>query len=120
MMSSTHAPDTPIMADDILIAYVTCPDDETAENIATALIDHNEAACVNIVPNLRSVYRWEGHVEIDNELLLLIKTTVASIENVRARVLALHPDELPEVIAVPVTHGLPAYLDWVREETADR
>lgn len=108
------------MADDILIAYVTCPDDETAENIATALIDHHEAACVNIMPNLHSVYRWEGQVEIDNELLLLIKTTTASIDYIRARVVALHPDELPEIIAVPVTHGLPEYLDWVRDETGNR
>lgn len=108
------------MADDILIAYVTCPDDETADNIAASLIDHNEAACVNIVPNLRSVYRWQGHVEIDNELLLLIKTTQASFDHVRSRVLALHPDDVPEVIAAPVTHGLPDYLDWVRNETDNR
>lgn len=105
------------MTDDVLIAYVTCPDGDTAETIASALIEHREAACVNIVPNLRSVYRWEGKVEIDDELLLLIKTTAAGLERVRERVLALHPDELPEVIAVPVTHGLTEYLDWVRDET---
>lgn len=105
------------MADDVLIAYVTCPDADTAETIASALIEAHEAACVNIVPNLRSVYRWEGRVEIDNELLLLIKTTTTAIERVRERVLALHPDELPEVVAVPVTHGLSDYLQWVRDET---
>lgn len=108
------------MADDILIAYVTCPDADTAEAIASDLIEHREAACVNIVPNLRSVYRWEGRVEIDDELLLLIKTTSTGVEHVRDRVLRLHPDELPEVIAVPVTHGLPDYLDWVRNETDQR
>lgn len=63
------------MANDILIAYVTCPDDETAENISCALIDHHEAACVNVVSSMESVYRWEGEVQRDNELLLLIKTT---------------------------------------------
>lgn len=109
-----------IMDSKVVMAYVTCSDDETAENIATALIDHREAACVNIVPNLRSVYRWEGKVQVDTELLLLIKTTASAFEHVRARVVALHPDELPEVVAVPITQGLPDYLDWVRAEVQTR
>lgn len=105
------------MAEDIVVAYVTCPDDDTARTIAHALVEAGEAACVNIVPGLRSVYRWRGKIETDDEQLLLIKTTAARLDDVRERVLGLHPDELPEIIAVPVTHGLPGYMDWVRSET---
>lgn len=105
------------MSSIVRIVYVTCPDVATAEAIATALIEAREAACVNIVPGLRSVYRWRGKVEIDDELLLLIKTTAARLPAVRERVCALHPDELPEVVAVPVVGGLAAYLEWVNQET---
>lgn len=105
------------MSDDVRIAYVTCPDGDTAEAIATALIDAHEAACVNILPGLRSVYRWQGKVEIDDELLLLIKTTADRIEAVRERVTGLHPDDVPEMIATPVVAGLPDYLTWVHDET---
>ncbi|MDN5863506.1 MAG: divalent-cation tolerance protein CutA [Salinisphaera sp.] len=105
------------MNEEILIVYVTCPQAGTGEGIARALIAEREAACVNIVPGLRSVYRWQGAVAVDDEVLLLIKTTGARFDAVCERVLALHPDELPEIVAVPVTAGLPAYLDWVSKET---
>lgn len=104
---------------DVRLTYVTCPDTATAEEIASQLIAEHEAACVNIVPGLRSVYRWQGRVETDEEVLLLIKTTEARFTAVRERVMQLHPDELPEVIAVPVVQGLAGYLDWVRSETRD-
>lgn len=105
------------MTEAVLITYVTCPDAAVGERIARALIDAREAACVNIVPGLRSVYRWQARVHTDEEILLLIKTTAARFEAVRERVASLHPDELPEVVAVTVSHALPAYLDWVRDET---
>lgn len=106
------------MQDDIRIAYVTCPDAGTGETIAGELVAGHLAACVNVVPGLRSVYRWQGKVEVDDEVLLLIKTTAARFEALRERVRELHPDEVPEIVAAPVVQGLDAYLQWVRDETA--
>ena len=102
---------------DARMVYVTCPDRETARAIASALVDNHEAACVNIVPGLESVYRWRGKVEIDEELLLLIKTRAARVADVQARVESLHPDELPEVVAVRLCDGSKGYLDWLEEQT---
>lgn len=104
---------------DIRMVYVTCPDAGIAEDIAGKMVDERLAACVNIIPGLRSVYRWQGKIEIDSEVLLLIKTTAQRFEEVRERVVALHPDDVPEIVAVPVTMGLDAYLDWVRDETGE-
>lgn len=102
---------------DARMAYVTCPDRESAQTIAAALVEHHEAACVNIVPGLASVYRWQGRVETDAELLLLIKTTAARLEAVQARVHALHPDDVPEFVAVRLCAGSTAYLDWLDAQT---
>ncbi|MES1952581.1 hypothetical protein S4A8_17062 [Salinisphaera sp. S4-8] len=99
------------------MVYVTCPDIETARTIASALVEHHEAACVNIVPGLESVYRWQGKIEIDNELLLLIKTRAERIDDIQARVAALHPDDVPEMVAVPIIEGATAYLDWLEAQT---
>jgi len=87
--------------------------------LADTLVGERLAACVNIVPGLRSVYRWQGAVECDNEVLLLIKTTRARLPALSARVVELHPHELPEVVAVEVAGGLSAYLDWVAEQASD-
>jgi periplasmic divalent cation tolerance protein len=105
------------MQDDIRIVYVTCPDPETGEAIAGRLVEERLAACVNVVPGLRSVYRWRGEIEIDDEVLLLIKTAAARFEALCRRVRELHPDEVPEIVAVPVAEGLDDYLQWVRDET---
>lgn len=105
------------MQDEIRIVYVTCPDPGTGEDIAGRLVAEHLAACVNVVPGLRSVYRWRGKIEVDDEVLLLIKTAVARFEALRERVRELHPDEVPEIVAVPVTQGLESYLQWVRDET---
>ena len=75
------------------------------------------AACVNILPGMRSIYRWQGAVESADELLLLIKTSVRRVEAMTSRICQLHPYELPEVIAVEVAAGLPAYLAWIAAET---
>lgn len=99
------------------MVYATCPDRETARTIASALVDQHEAACVNIVPSLESVYRWQGKIEIDPEMLLLIKTAADRVADVQARVEALHPDELPEVVAVRLCDGSKGYLDWLEEQT---
>lgn len=106
------------MQDDIRLVYVTCPDPETGEAIAGRLVEERLAACINVVPGLRSVYRWQGKIEIDDEALLLIKTTAARFEALRERVRELHPDEVPEIVAAPVVQGLDSYLRWVRDETA--
>ena len=102
---------------DARMVYVTCPDIETARRIARALVEHFEAACVNIVPGMESVYRWQGKIEIDSELLLLIKTRAEQVPALQARVTALHPDDVPEMVAVPIIEGSAAYLDWLDEQT---
>lgn len=106
------------MADARLVTLTTCPARDVAERIATALVKGRHAACVNIVPGLTSVYRWEGRIEQDEELLLVAKTTAAAYPGLERTVLELHPDELPEIVAVPVQGGLAGYLQWVSEETA--
>ena len=102
------------MSDPVLLCYCTCPDADSAQRIAQALVGEKLAACVNHLPGISSTYRWQGAVTTDREELLLIKTTRARFAALRARLLALHPYELPELIAVPVERGHDAYLDWVR------
>jgi periplasmic divalent cation tolerance protein len=103
----------------VLTCFCTCPDAASAEAIARALVEERLAACVNQLPGLRSVYRWEGRVECGDEVLLVAKTTRDRFDALTARVQALHPYELPEVLAVEVAGGLAAYLDWVAEQTRD-
>lgn len=98
-----------------LVCFCTCPDAASAQRIADALVAERLAACVNIVPGLRSVYRWQGALECADEVLLVIKTVQDRLEALQARVVALHPAELPELVAVEVAGGLAAYLDWVAE-----
>lgn len=101
----------------ILLCLSTAPDLGTARALADALVDEGLAACVNLLPGLQSVYRWHGQVERSEEVLLLIKTTRTCLPALQARIVALHPYELPEVLAVESAGGLPAYLDWVASET---
>ncbi len=102
------------MSDAVLLCYCTCPDATSARLLTEALVGEGLAACVNQIPGVRSTYRWKGEVTTDSEELLLIKTTEAHFPALKERILALHPYELPELVAVPVTHGHTAYLDWVR------
>ena len=99
---------------DALVCLMTCPDAETAERIGRTLVEEELAACVNIAPEVRSIYRWQGRVSLDVEALCLIKTTRAGFEALRARVVALHPYEVPELIALPIVEGSAPYLDWLR------
>ena len=98
---------------DALVVLVTAPTPDRAAEIARALVEERLAACGNVLSGLRSVYRWEGRVQEDAEALLVLKTTRARFEALRARVLALHPYEVPEVIALPIVAGHDAYLDWI-------
>lgn len=103
----------------VLIVYCTCPDAASAETLAQALVSERLAACVNRLPGVRSTYRWQGNVDSSDEVLLLIKTTRDRLAALVARVQALHPYELPEVIAVEAQGGSAPYLDWVAEQTRD-
>ncbi len=98
---------------DLLLCLTTCPDATSARRIAAALVEERLAACVNVIPGLHSTYRWQGAVERADELLLLIKTTRAAFPALQARLPALHPYELPELVAVEPANALPAYLQWV-------
>jgi periplasmic divalent cation tolerance protein len=102
----------------VLACLTTCPDAATAERIAETLVGEGLAACVNVLPGVTSIYRWQGVVERAGEVLLVIKTTEAGFAALEERLVALHPYELPELIAVPIDHGLPVYLDWVRNQIA--
>ena len=99
------------------VCFCACPDLPSAQRIADALVDERLAACVNLLPGMRSVYRWQGVIQHDDEILLLIKTTRQRVDALGARIASLHPYELPELIAVEVVGGLPAYLSWVTDQT---
>ena len=104
---------------DALEIHVTMPDAERAAALARALIDEALAACVNVVPGVRSIYLWEGRIQEDDEVLCLIKTRPAIFDRVRRRILELHPYDVPEILAFAVDEGSPTYLDWLRAATAD-
>ncbi|MGC3997381.1 MAG: divalent-cation tolerance protein CutA [Anaeromyxobacter sp.] len=96
-----------------LVVLVTAPDRERALGLARALVEERLAACGNVLPGLTSVYRWEGRVQEDAEALLLLKTTLARLPALEERVRALHPYQVPEVLALPVAGGSAAYLAWL-------
>lgn len=102
-----------------LLVLTNLPDVASAEKLARALVESRAAACVNVFAACRSIYRWQGAVETADEIPLLIKTTRAAYPRVEAVVRAQHPYAVPELIAVPITHGLPAYLEWLAEETEE-
>lgn len=97
--------------------FCTCPDRATATSIASALVDARLAACANLVPGVLSIYRWEGRVEQEEEVLLVIKARAAAFERVREAIETRHPYDVPEVLAVPVEAGNPDYLTWLEEST---
>ncbi|HZO00707.1 MAG TPA: divalent-cation tolerance protein CutA [Burkholderiales bacterium] len=100
-----------------LLVLTNVPDRPTAEKLADMLVEKQLAACVNILAPCRSVYRWKGAVQHDEEHPMLIKTTQECYAALEQALRGGHPYELPEIIAVPIEHGLPAYLDWVAAET---
>ena len=102
---------------DALLVLTNLPDRAAAEKLADALVEKRVAACVNILAPCRSVYRWKGAVQREEEHPMLIKTTAERYPALEAAIRAGHPYELPEIIAVPIGRGLPAYLEWVDSET---
>lgn len=101
---------------EVLLLLTNLPDEADARALAAHLVEHRLAACVNQLAPCQSIYRWQGQVEHAQEVPLLIKTTRECYAAVEAAVRELHPYAVPELIAVPVEIGLPAYLDWVRQE----
>ncbi len=103
---------------DAIVVLVTAPDPDKAAAIARVLIDQRLAACGNVVPGVRSIYRWEGQIRDEKETLLMLKTTAAQFEALRESVLELHPYAVPEVIALRVEAGSAPYLAWIEAETS--
>ena len=104
------------MSTELLTVLMTAPDAEVAERLARTLVDERLAACANIVPGVVSVYRWEGEVQRDSEVLIILKTSAEVLDDLESRAVELHPYDVPEVLALPVRGGHGPYLDWVRAE----
>ncbi len=102
---------------DCVTAFVTAGSMEEAEKIASALIEERLAACVNIIPQVFSMYRWKGKVEKDSEVKMIIKTTLDCSEVLIPRVQELHSYDVCEVTVLPILNGNPSYLDWIEENT---
>lgn len=107
------------ISDNTTVYLVLCnaPTRASAEDMAQVLLEQGLAACVNILPAVTSLYRWEGKLTQSEETPMLIKSTAAALPRLQETLVALHPCDVPEIIAWPVTHGLPAYLHWVATET---
>ena len=108
------------MKSQVNVVFSTCPDAATAQRLAAGLVESRLAACVNIVPGLVSVYRWQNAVQQDSECLMIIKAAAARLDALTEWLQTHHPYELPEIVAVPVTAGLQSYLDWVSGQTEPR
>lgn len=101
----------------LLVIFVTCPEADQAANLATILVQENLVACGNILPGVRSIYRWEGKIKDEAEVLLLLKTEEGKYPALEKRIKALHPYQLPEIVAFAADRGLPAYFEWVESAT---
>ena len=101
---------------EVCVVLVTVPDLDTGVILSRRVIQEHLAACGNVIPGLTSVYRWDGEIQEDSEALVLFKTTVEAMEALKKRVTELHPYDVPEFLAVPVTDGHEPYLRWVEGE----
>ena len=100
-----------------IVVIVTAPNEDEAAKIGRALVDERLAACANIVPKIRSIYRWEGKVQDEPEAIMLIKSTTERFEEIVIRVKELHTYSVPEIIALPIGAGASDYLTWIEEST---
>jgi periplasmic divalent cation tolerance protein len=105
------------MQEEMIIVVSNMPNAEVAQTIARDLVEKHLAACVNILPGVNSVYRWQGAVEEASEVTVLIKTRHSLYASVEAAITALHPYDVPEILALPISSGLPAYVSWMVEST---
>lgn len=99
----------------MILTYITVPDLETGRRIGEALVGEGLVACVNLLPGMESIYRWQGKVERAGEAVLIAKSPAGGFQALSDRVQALHPYEVPCIIAVPIAEGLPAYLAWLAD-----
>jgi periplasmic divalent cation tolerance protein len=106
------------MAGNVLLALSTFPDTETAQRVSNELVSEKFAACANILPPVESIYRWKGKIEQGNETLVLFKLSEDRQSAFQEQLRSLHPYEVPEIIFVPISSGLPEYLRWVAESCA--
>lgn len=104
------------MSETIQVTLCNCPDSATATRIATALLDARQAACVNLLPAVTSMYHWQGQLETATEVMLLIKAPADLFDAISQTICRLHPYTVPEIIAIPVNQGFLPYLRWVNEE----
>ena len=100
-----------------IVCYITAPSEDEAVNIARALVEGRLAACANIVKNVRSIYSWQGAIEDDAEVLMIVKTQKALFHKLSEKVKEMHSYDVPEVIALPIVDGSEDYLQWLREST---
>jgi periplasmic divalent cation tolerance protein len=103
----------------VVTVLMTAPDADTAEALARTLVTERLAACANIVPSVVSIYRWEGEIKRDSEVMLVLKTTAGKSPEVARRAVELHPYDVPEVLVLPVEAGHAPYLSWVGSEVED-
>lgn len=103
------------MASSVLFVFVSCPDSNTAEQLAKSLVDERCATCVNLIPEVASIYRWQGEVQQETEVMMICKTTRQAFPKLEEFIKAEHPYELPEIAAVGVDQGLPEFLKWVAD-----
>ena len=101
----------------VLIVFCNFPASFDVAGVAQQIVTRRLAACANLLPAVQSYFRWEGALESATEATLMIKTTVTAYPGLQAALIAAHPYDVPEIIAIPIAAGLPAYLDWVRGET---
>jgi periplasmic divalent cation tolerance protein len=101
---------------DVRVVLMTAPDRATAEKLGEALVRERLAACANVLPGVTSLFWWEGELQRAEEALVVLKTPAEQVDALLARAVELHPYEVPELLALPVEAGLPAYLDWVGRE----
>jgi len=108
------------MNNQTIVVLITVPSKQVGERIAEVLLEQKLAACVSIIPGISSIYVWKGSINCDEESLLIVKSRAELFkERLLPTVQAIHPYEVPEIIALPVLMGLPVYLDWIREATSD-
>jgi periplasmic divalent cation tolerance protein len=103
---------------DFVVVLITAPNEDDAAKMANDLVVSRLAACVNIIRNIRSIYRWQGKIEDEAEVLMLVKTRKEHFKDLEKRVRGLHPYTVPEIIALPIIEGSEGYLGWLREETS--
>jgi periplasmic divalent cation tolerance protein len=102
---------------EFIIVFITAPNEKEAASISRTIVEERLVACVNIIPSVRSIYRWQGRVEDEQEVLMVVKTKKSLFERLQERVKELHSYEVPEIIGLPLVEGSKEYLDWLGQET---